>query len=300
MGSLTALEADFGAAPDRAQAQQVWEGAFPGTKMLDDPEGVATKAAEDMLKPVHSAASRMGTAAVERGGRTPAKVLQDPEASAQAARWRSGGGDRRMTAILARMSGTVIHLMRGPAHSNQGVANGAVPVAPRPIRHTSALKRVPTPTAEADAGTLAWQPARWKVILFILGLLTIFFPRIVALMVVIMRLECRAVMGLVIHLLKELWTQAHLAATEMEDHVAVWLYDQLGMVLPVGHSPSPPPKVTNHVMPPQSELALRAMQSHPTRLVDCIIVILGLNLRCRPLVGGGWGGQRPMMKLMGE
>ena len=220
------------------QAQSCWVRERPRQCDMEEHREAAFGASPTeprMLKAVHSAASSTGAAPVERGGHTTAEVLQDGEALAQAARGRSGGGG-----AWQRRGGKWNGARCTPTHSAHiGIEASGL-------------------TVEADAGTLTWLPARWKVLLMILGLPTTPSPSIVALMVaLIIRLVCSAVMGLVIHLFKELWTQALLAATEMEDHIA---FGSITAGQGAAHSPSPPPHVTNHAMPPRSELAVRAMQ----------------------------------------
>ena len=93
-------------------------------------------------------------------------------------------------------------------------------------------------------------------------------------------------LALAMRIFKELWRQATLAASEVEDHVANWLYEQLGMVMPASET-SPPPALFSQA-PSVHQTAAPLMQSNPnpTRPVDWLMVILlGLNLR-RPPPGG--------------
>ena len=98
----------------------------------------------------------------------------------------------------------------------------------------------------------------------------------------VIRLIGRAVMGLTLQVLKELWAQALLAAVEVEDNFAAWLNVQLGMVM------EPPPLLTHApAVAPQAPATMP--QPHPTRPIDVLIVLLlGYNIRL------GWGGEARM------
>ncbi|CAE7783373.1 unnamed protein product, partial [Symbiodinium pilosum] len=186
---------------------------------------------------------QLGSEAVDEGGRNASQALEDPE----------GEG--------------------GPA-----AAPGLAPVRPRPLR--TGASQPDGATQRVDAPWWSWRPSRWKwSIFFILGI-AVLFPRIVALLIaLVIRLIDRAVMGLTLQVLKELWAQALLAAAAVEDNFAAWLNVQLGIVM------EPPPLLTHGpAVAPQAPATM--LQPHPTRPIDVLIILLlGYNIRL------GWGGQ---------
>ena len=237
-------------------------------------------AAVDIMGAVKGAASSLGAGPVEPGGLTAAQVLENPAEAARAARWRTTDPVKKMTAVLARISQAVRELNVFPTQG-QNVVQG-----PRPSRALP-LRRHEAQPVDSSTTRTPWRwPARWKWCLGLIVVTTVLFPRIVALIIALtIRIVCRSVVSLTLHIFKELWTQAFVAAAEVEDSLASWLYEQLGLVVPTV-SPAPPPMLSNGVTggPPPGPLVV---QPHPTRPVDIVmLVLLGLNLRRAPLMGG--------------
>ena len=83
--------------------------------------------------------------------------------------------------------------------------------------------------------------------MIILVMVAVLFPRIVALVIaLVIRLVARAVLSLIVHVFKEVWTQAMMAAAEVEEGIAQWLYVQLGMIVPT--EPLQPPLLTGDLL----------------------------------------------------
>jgi len=239
------------------------------------------QAAENILGVVKHAATSLGPAPVEPGGLNAAQVLGNPAEAARAARWRTTDPIKKMTSILARITQAIQGLNVFPA---QGHSAGP---DPRPTRALPLRRHDAQPVSSSTARTPWHWPARWKWILGILVITTVLFPRIVALIIALtIRLVCRSVVSLTLHIFKEVWNQAFLAAADVEDSLTAWLYEQTGIP---SMMPSPPPPLLGNTNnggttgPSQGSLVV---QSHPTRPVDVImLVLLGLNLRR----GGGVG-----------
>ena len=225
----------------------------------------------------------MGEEPVDKDGRSAAQVLGDPAGVAQAARWRTGNATRRMTSMLCRMAQNLKGWVGGPTRSSSTEQQVPVPVRPRPLRGQLGAEVPP-----AGPQWRSWLPSRWKWWMIILVMVAVLFPRIVALVIaLVIRLVTRAVLSLIVHVFKEVWTQAMMAAAEVEEGIAQWLYVQLDMIVPT--EPLQPPLLTNGPAALPSTSAPNAGQPHPTRPVDVLLVLmLGLGLRRPPQIGGRW------------
>ena len=110
-------------------------------------------------------------------------------------------------------------------------------------------------------------------------MLILLFPKVASLIVALMiRFLCRALVGLIATLIREVGGQAMLAAADAEQQLVDFLYVQLGWGPGTPLFTAEPP-----VSPPPAPTPAQ------TRPVDLLIVLmLGLNLRQQPL---RWGGE---------
>ena len=124
---------------------------------------------------------------------------------------------------------------------------------------------------------------RWRTMACVLVL--VLFPRVVALLTALLvRLVVRALWGLLVHFVKELYLQATLGAAELEDQLVFWLHQQLGWQA----TPSPAPQQTMFVAAAEPAPVPPPPPSQPTRPIDLIMVLLlGLTLRRMPVGGVG-------------
>ena len=261
-----------------------------GTPRHGDADGVslssAPQAAAAAFRAVEQAGSQLGSAPLGNG-LTAEQVLSDPTNRAAAARWRSGSMPRRITAALAR---AMQSLQEWSPPGALGPAGGPVPTEPLPVRSARGTATA-LPAPVTSSGLLWWVPRlTFRTVGLLLFLLL--FPRVVALVLaLVFRLLSRAALSFVANVLFEIYQQAMFGAADVEDLLVHWLHQQLGWQTA---TPSPEPvflTAASQSAPSTAPAAAAGQTSLPTRPVDILIVVLlGLNLRQQPRLGGG-GGQ---------
>ncbi|CAE7364786.1 unnamed protein product, partial [Symbiodinium microadriaticum] len=226
-----------------------------GTPRLADAnpasEQAAAAAAESVMVAAQSAARELGAEAVE-GGLSAAELLENPGSRASVARWRAGdpraAGSRRLWPEYC-----------SPYRNGVGVEF-------EPGFLVTLLRSV-----LAQCSRDGPPCSRRTVVLLVLILL---FPKVASLIVALMiRFLCRALVGLIATLIREVGGQAMLAAADAEQQLVDFLYVQLGWGPGTPLFTAEPP-----VSPPPAPTPAQ------TRPVDLLIVLmLGLNLRQQPL-----------------
>ena len=252
-------------------------------------------AADGLLTAVNEAAATLGDQPVV-SGLTPAQVLADPSQREQAARWRAGDSVRRLTSVLARMVQS-LQAYGGAREAPAQPPRQPVLVETRPLRPSRQGAALPSDVGAGswirglgDALRLFRLRLTWRTILF--AVMVLLFPRLVALTAAVaLRLLVKAVVSLLVNVLREVCHQFLGMAHDFEDQIIEWLSFQMG-VGPSGAVQAWWPQVQPSLLkaeaeppPPPTPPSTPATPS-PTRPVDVVtIVLLFLNLR-RPWQGG--------------
>ena len=268
-GGRPVIRLSRASAPGRQQQSRGGPGLGRGSSERADagsPDVSQTvSAADGLLTAVNEAAATLGDQPVA-SGLTPAQVLADPSQREQAARWRAGDSVRRLTSVLARMVQS-LQAYGGAREAPAQPPRQPLLVETRPLRPSRQEAALPGVVGAGswirglgDALRLVRLRLTWRTILF--AVMVLLFPRLVALTAAVaLRLLVKAVVSLLVNVLREVGHQFLGMAHDFEDQIIEWLSFQMG----VPSTPATP---------------------SPTRPVDVVtIVLLFLNLR-RPWQGG--------------
>ena len=251
-------------------------------------------AADGLLNAVNEAAATLGDQPVV-SGLTPAQVLADLSQREMAAKWCAGSSVRRLTSVLARMVQSL------QAYGGAREAPGPQPRQPmlvetrplRPNRQDAALS--------GSAGSASWLRwlgeglrlfrlrLTWRTIL--VAALVLLFPRLVALAAAVaLHLLVKAVVSLLVNVLREVCHQFLGMAHDFEDQIIEWLSFQMGVgpsgAVQASWLPAQPSLPSTEPVPPPPTPPSTPAVTAPTRPVDVVtIFLLFLNLR-RPWQGG--------------
>ena len=241
----------------------------------------AAEVAAAAFKAVEQAGSHLGAATLDNG-LTAEEVLSNPANRAVAARWRSGSMPRRITAALARAMQSL------QEWSPSGALPAGRPAAAEPLPVRGSRGTPAAPSSTVQLWPLPWWVPRVTFRTGVLLLVLLLFPRVVALVfALVFRLLSRAAVSFLANVFLEIYQQAMFSAADVEEFLVQWLHQQLGWQTT---TPSPEPVfLAASAQPlPAAPPAAQGQVSLPTRPIDILIVILlGLNLRQQPLLGGG-------------
>ena len=243
------------------------------------------------VKPVDQAARDLGPQEID-AGRSARDILADDSSLASAAKWRSGSLQRRFTAALAKLTASLKQWTSSPAAGPPPLA----PVRPRPLREAGEREQ-PRQESQGLLTGLRVRLSTWKWGAVAILVIILLFPRVMALLLALLvRLVVRACFAVATHFFRELWWQASLVTSELEEALVQWLSFQLGLQTgPIVNVQVAAPTAALPVQHagPGDNVAGAPVAALPARPFDFVTwVLLALNLyQNRHRVGVGGLGQ---------
>ena len=250
--------------------------------------------AQSLMEAVDQAARDLGPQEID-AGRSARDILADDSSLASAAKWRSGSLQRRFTAALAKLTASLKQWTSSPAVPAAGPPPLA-PVRPRPLREAGEREQ-PRQESQGLLTGLRVRLSTWKWGAVAILVIILLFPRVMALLLALLvRLVVRACFAVATHFFRELWWQASLVTSELEEALVQWLSFQLGLQTgPIVNVQVAAPTAALPVQHagPGDNVAGAPVAALPARPFDFVTrVLLALNLyQNRHRVGVGGLGQ---------
>lgn len=266
-----------------------WEGPHAKPAEVSCPAAAGSGA---VLEAVRKAAGELAGAEVAPG-LSMDETLADPVKLLEAARWRGGSDQRRVTSLLARMVTGLKNIKPGWF---TGMVGEPTPVQPLPLK----------PAEPTTAQSQSWKLLGWswlqKVFFYnwrTLALVAIWllFPRLSAMVIVgLWRMAWRAILAIMTralmevgHELRALITQFTLASTSFEETLMAAVDNLMDQATP---SWSPSPASTTMLRPGREEVPVESSvdagtpPSQPTQpwsFYTCLLLVVDIFLRHRAM-----------------